>query len=141
MYEGNTPRARAMRKILVYMLHELERNYHEVVLIPAPEPMHSGHKIRALQYANAAWYSKFAQENVSIRGRGRKVYKRPRTFIKRTDTIDTLNRMIAGNFRGRQAERLVKFIDLFRDNHRFAKQKARFVERAIAAGEYEDFPF
>jgi hypothetical protein len=78
MYEGNTPRARAMRKILVYMLDELERNYHEVVLIPAPEAMHSGHKVRALQYANAAWYSKFAQENVSIRGRGRKVYKRPR---------------------------------------------------------------
>lgn len=140
-YDPKTPSGRAMKKILRYMLDELEGNYHEVVLIPAPDPMHSGHKVRATQYANARWYQKFNQEYVSIRGRGRKVYKRPRTYIIRGHTIKALQRMIAGNFEGVYADRLIQFVEHFRANHRYKKNQNREYARADAAGEYDDIPF
>src|SRR3989338_7794172 len=38
------------------LLHELEENRLEVVLIPAPDPQHHGHKIRAVQNSNPSWY-------------------------------------------------------------------------------------
>ena len=39
-----------------YLLHDLNNNRLEVVLISAPDPRFSGHKIRAIQNENPEWY-------------------------------------------------------------------------------------
>jgi len=121
-YDPNTPAGRAMRKICQWLLDELESNYHDVVLVPAPDPQHSMHMVRVAQGQNAAWYRKFNQLHVSIRGRGNRTYKRPRTFIRKDRTATTLRRMIAGDYSGFQAERLVRFIERERANHRRRQQ-------------------
>ncbi len=41
------------------MIDELKTNWLEVVLIPAPEPMHEGHMIRAVANKNPEWYRKY----------------------------------------------------------------------------------
>src|SRR5258706_14904404 len=99
-YDPNTPRGRVMKRIIQWLLDELENGMHEVVLIPAPYPRHSGHQIRALQYSNAAWYSKFAAQFVNCRGIGPKRMRRARKFIKRSCCEESLRRMLAGDFRG-----------------------------------------
>ncbi len=38
------------------MLGELEEFYLHVELLPAPEPMHTGHKVRTVVNENPAWY-------------------------------------------------------------------------------------
>lgn len=124
MIQPGTPAARAYQRIAKYLLMELENGFHEVVLVPAPEKKHSGHTIRALQYANAAWYSEFAGEFCNCRGIGRKRMKRPRTFIDKRRTRSTLQRMINGNFSGVQAARLIDWIDRKRDNRRHARRPA-----------------
>jgi hypothetical protein len=121
MIQPGTPAARAYQRIAKYLLMDLESGLHEVVLVPAPEPRHSGHQVRALQYANAAWYSDFAGEHCNCRGIGRKRMKRPRTFIRKDRTASTLQRMIAGDFSGVQAARLIDWIDRKRENHRYAR--------------------
>lgn len=94
------------------MLVELEGNYHEVVLVPAEfEYGGGGRMLRALQSANAVWYQKFNQQYTSIRGRGRKRYRRARTYIKRQWTLDALTRMLDGDFTGVYAERLLVFVE------------------------------
>jgi hypothetical protein len=42
------------------MLFELEERWLHVVLIPAPEPCYSGHKVRRVVMQNPKWYSGFA---------------------------------------------------------------------------------
>ncbi len=49
-----------------FLLHDLEENRLEVVLIPAPEPMHRGHKIRAVQNSNPDWYRSLYWEKPRI---------------------------------------------------------------------------
>ena len=39
-----------------YLFHDLKDNRLEVVLISAPGPRFSGHKIRAIQNENPEWY-------------------------------------------------------------------------------------
>ncbi len=92
------------------MLIELEASYFEVVLIPAPDPRHSGHMIRACQYANPKWYQEFCAMYVSCRGTGRKKMRRPRTIIKRADTIAALKRIQQGQTKGIMVERLLDFV-------------------------------
>lgn len=101
---------REFRRLAEEMLFELENSYFEVVLIPAPERRHSGHQVRALQSANPAWYSRFAAQHVNCRGIGRKRMKRPRTFIKKSDTIRALQRLLDGDENGVYAQRLLTFI-------------------------------
>ncbi|MBI5871883.1 hypothetical protein HZB88_02255 [archaeon] len=48
----------AFRQDAELLLYELKINKLEVILIPAPTPQHSGHKIRAVQNKNPYWYSK-----------------------------------------------------------------------------------
>jgi hypothetical protein len=38
------------------MLRELREQYLSVVLVPAPRPMHAGHKIRVADNRNPEWY-------------------------------------------------------------------------------------
>lgn len=93
------------------LLNELDYKRHEVVLIPAPEPRHSGHKIRVAQNSNPSWYSRLCSEYQSIRGRGRKRYDRPRTFINRIRVVRTLSKIVeAGDVAGVYAERLHRIL-------------------------------
>lgn len=133
-----SPAGRAMNRILRRMLEDLEGNYHEVVLIPAPEPMHSGHKVRAVQYQNAAWYQKFVKEYMSIRGRGRKRYLRPRTFIVKGEAIKALRRMTDGDFSGIYAERIVRFVEVARAKRKMERRGIR--ERSKEVG-FNGIPF
>ncbi|MBI4142204.1 hypothetical protein HY484_04725 [Candidatus Woesearchaeota archaeon] len=64
MYDCNQPiksLPKRLQKYFIaeanYLLTELKRNRLEVVLIPAPRPMHHSHKIRAVQNSNPEWYS------------------------------------------------------------------------------------
>lgn len=134
MSEPNTPAARALRKILIWMRGELDSGSHEVVLVPPSDEKHSGHKIRAVQSQNCPWYREFNQMHTSLRGVGRKRYDRPRTFIRKNQTRDTIERMITGKFHGRQAARLLEFIETKRSEHR---KKSR--SRSAAA--IDDFDY
>lgn len=87
------------------LLDELEGNYLEVVLIPAPEPNYTDHKIRAVQYQNAEWYRKFCEQYVSAR----KGFK-TRTRIKRRATIKALEKLASGVNDSIYTQRLVEFI-------------------------------
>lgn len=44
------------RELAILALGELDNRRLEVVLIPAPEPKHSEHKVRAVQGTNPDWY-------------------------------------------------------------------------------------
>jgi len=56
-----------------YLYNYLKSNYLEVILIPAPRPNHSTHKIRAIQNQNPNWYrelywsSKHFRRDLSLR--------------------------------------------------------------------------
>lgn len=81
-----------MQEIAAEMLTELEAFRHSVVLVDAPEPRHSGHKIRVCETSSPAWYSQLCAEHTSRRGR----MKRPRTYIKRGEVVRTLRRIVDG---------------------------------------------
>jgi hypothetical protein len=89
-----------------HLLNELESNYLEVVLIPAPDRRHSGHCVRAVQSANADWYRDFCNKYPSRR----KGFK-TRTRIKRRETIKALEKILSGDFSGVYSERLLNYID------------------------------
>jgi hypothetical protein len=41
------------------MLHELDVNWLDVILTPAPEPMHENHMIRSVGNRNPEWYRRY----------------------------------------------------------------------------------
>lgn len=116
------------------MLNDLDNSSFEVVLIPAPEPRHVGHKVRAVQSQNPPWYSALCRQYQSIRGRGRKRYQKPRTFIKRCKVRAGLVRIIEGDYRGVDVDRLVRLIEKIRSRNRAKKELRR-------AGILSDIPF
>lgn len=108
------------------MLQDLEWQHHSVVLIPAPDPQHSGHQIRMLESGNPQWYSRFAEEYTNCRGIGSKRMIRPRTYIKRARVVTALLRIVATGYATRvYGERLVIFIraELDRDVETRRRQK------------------
>lgn len=121
---------------LARMRDELMDSYHEVVLVPGEfEYGGGGRMLRALQSANAVWYQKFNQQYTSIRGRGRKRYKRARTFIVRSEVIKALDRMLEGDFSKVYAERLLVFVE-----HEIANEIHR-AEAAAYVDDGEPMPF
>lgn len=142
MTELSKAERRLFMRIANYLLDELARGSHEVVLIPAPDPQHSGHKIRMIQSHNARWYREFADQFQSCRGKGAKRMKRPRTFIKRLYMEAALIRMTEGDFSGVYVERLLSFINLFRANRKHNRQAEReYREKTGAAYDYSGIPF
>ena len=99
-----------VRAVARRMLRELENGYLEVCLTEAPEVMHSGHKVRAVCSQNAHWYRNYCEKHTSCTGRGSRRRKRPRTYIKRRNTIRGLRNLIAGIRIGIDAERLESVI-------------------------------
>ena len=49
-----------------YLLDELGRRRLEVILIPAPEPRHIGHKIRSVENTNPPWYRELFRTHPSV---------------------------------------------------------------------------
>lgn len=100
-----------IRKRAAIMLDDLDREYHEHVLIPAPDPQHSCHKIRVMQYRNPSWYSELCSAHVSLRGRGKKKMRIPRTYIVRSEVRKALERIAADQADGHVYDgRLVELI-------------------------------
>lgn len=110
-------------EIMENYLADLESTSHEVVLIPAPEKKHGGHQIRALQFANPQWYTRFNEQFMSRRGRGRKRMKRARTFIKKEYLIAELRRLleVGDNWGGLYIERITEFIRVNLANEKYQK--------------------
>ncbi len=123
----STPAGRRLRRIWSRLLDELQTTEHEVTLIPAPEQMHSGHKIRIIQSHNADWYRKFANEFLNCRGIGSKRMKRPRTYIVRADMETMFRQLLADGSTGRvvYAERLMLWLDREIRNARGRKRAER----------------
>ena len=92
-----------MRDVFAMMAEELEGSYLEVVKIPS----RYGGYIRVPVSVNAEWYQVFCRQYLSTRRR----FPRPRTLIKRGDTLNALARLHSGNFRGVYAERLLEFVN------------------------------
>lgn len=88
------------------MLDELLSSELSVILIPAPEPKHSGHQIRAVESQNCQWYREFC----SLYASQLKRKTRFNTKIKRELTINALTKIIGGNKQGIYVERLLSFI-------------------------------
>jgi hypothetical protein len=113
------------------MLFDLQAYELEVVLVPAPDPRHSGHKIRVAQNQNARWYQEFCAQYRSNR-RGRKW----RTRIKRRETIRALENILDGKTEGLYVERLLEFIRRKNENEKF-----RALARPVEYAEYEPMAF
>jgi hypothetical protein len=96
------------REAVHSLLAELEGARLDVVLIPAPEPRHSGHCIRVAAEYNADWYRELCAEYQSSRRRNR--LNDNDTRIKRKDTIRALERALAGHFESAYVDRLMPFI-------------------------------
>ena len=81
------------------LLHELQSQGLVVCKIPGKY----GGRIRVVVSTNAYWYQKLCENHV----RGRRRYPRPRTIIKRRETVKALKRMIAGDYSSEYAERIL----------------------------------
>lgn len=92
------------------LLDELESTWLEVVLIPAPDPRHTGHCIRVAHQHNPLWYKAFCLKY----NRSRNRYRKPDTLINRAHTIRALRNMINGKTSGIYVERLKEFIDEYK---------------------------
>ena len=65
--------------------------------------------IRQVVGTNAQWYRNFC----AAHERRRKRLKRPRTIIKRCDTVSALHRLIDGRYEGEYAQRLMPIVERF----------------------------
>lgn len=82
------------------MLYELESNWLEVVLVPAPDPRHSGHCVRKAHSYNADWYRKFCRWYPSGSKRKCGTRKTENSLLKDTNLKDFLLKLkdlVCGN--------------------------------------------
>ena len=56
-----------LREEAGYLHHELEMKRLRVILIPAPDPRHYNHRIRAVETKNPPWYSRMYCERAPVR--------------------------------------------------------------------------
>lgn len=96
---------RKIREAAKILLEELEAGYLEVCKVPS---RHGGY-IRVPVSVNAEWYRRLCTRHQSAR-RKRRTCRRPRTVIRRCDTISALRRIMRGDFRGVYAERIKPFV-------------------------------
>lgn len=100
--ERSAPRLTAR---LAAMLAEMESTRLEVAKIRTPR----GGYVRVAVSVNAEWYQHLCRRYLSTRRR----FPRPRTLIKRRDTLAALRRMILGNLSGVYAARILKLVGDF----------------------------
>lgn len=85
----------AIRAEAAYLLQELQERYLRVILAPAPEPQHCGHKIRSVEQRNPQWYRNLWHAH-AYRRRGRKWRAKIDSVIKRTRVQRALGHIIEG---------------------------------------------
>ena len=86
-----------MRDCFRHMIYELEYNRLEVFLVPAPEPAHVGHMVRAVENRNPDWYRDLCERYQSNRNSRKGRYKKHGdTKIKRQHILSVLRRMANG---------------------------------------------
>lgn len=100
------PATPAEKIIIKDMLNELVNNALVVVLLPAPEQRHTGHMVRAVEQQNANWYREFCADHEEYRAG----YEKPKTIIKRQDTINALYRVLDGDCVTVYAQRLLEHV-------------------------------
>lgn len=88
-------------KMAMDLVEDLKRSPMRVILIPAPDPRHSGHKIRVVESRPPRWYMEFVYPEL-----GRKTFKRHRF-------IEACKRVAKGNVFGTIYEKLaLKIIEM-----------------------------
>ena len=55
----------SIQKELKNMYYEMQEQFLHTVLIPAPDPMHTGHMIRVADNTNPDWYRELCANNLS----------------------------------------------------------------------------
>ena len=93
----------ARRRAAKFLLEELESSHSGTIKVPG----RNGGYIRVPKSTNAEWYQRLCRQWE----RPTKRYPKPRTIIKRCDTIKALGRIIKGDTTGVYAERLLPFIE------------------------------
>lgn len=123
----------AIRRRALRMLREFDAwpGLH-VVLIGAPEPRHSQHKIRVVASQNPPWYRKFTEQFCVARKRETRA--RP-NVIKREQTKTALQKITDNRAAGVQCQRLVDWIVRELDNERTKRQAVKDYDD----GEYMPF--
>ena len=90
------------------MYLELLDRKQSVVLIPAPDPRYTEHKIRVAENRPPEWFSNFCSKYP--RTNGNKKYRKFRSKINRIAVLSALNQLKQGYARSTNAQRLKKFI-------------------------------
>ncbi|MBI2524154.1 hypothetical protein HYW11_03000 [Candidatus Peregrinibacteria bacterium] len=80
------------------MSQELRERYLRVILIPAPDPSHNSHKIRAVEEQNPDWYRELWHAN-AYRRKGKKWRTKTDSTIKRTRVQRALEHIAEGTDR------------------------------------------
>lgn len=90
---------------LAWMLQELID--HRLESCTLPSKFGSGRRYRVLVSCNCEWYQELCRRHEYPRKR----YPKPRTIIRRRETIAALKRMIRGNYTGVYADRIFDVLD------------------------------
>ena len=102
----NTPER--LLAVLEEMEKELVESGLEVILVPAPDPRHCGHKIRASSTQNPDWYKSICDRFPQKRDR-----KLRGTYVKRDRVLKALRDLIGkGSSRSRYAAPLIEEAEL-----------------------------
>ena len=91
------------------LLWELDNERHTVELMPAPEPKHSGHRVRVCTQSNPEWYREIIWSRTTVRG------GKHRPTAKRSDVRRVLVRIADGQpVKGWIADALSEHLDAAR---------------------------
>jgi len=93
----------------IQLIRSLEAKRLRVSLVPAPDPRHSGHKVRVVEEQNSAWYRDLCQDYISSR-RIHPSCKKTKTAIKRAHTLRALRKISQGHRGGLYIERLMPIV-------------------------------
>lgn len=92
-------------RALEQILAELESNRLEVILVPQRRWTNEGGMCRCAVSKNTRWYRAYCLANPSSR---RRKNSAPDTRIKRANTVKALEGLIAGTYRGKYLEELLR---------------------------------
>jgi hypothetical protein len=80
--------------VLRSMYEELRRTRLSVVVVPAPDPKHQGHKIRVVDEQNPWWYREICSRYPS-RSKSHKKNPQKHTRVKRRNILAVLEKMVS----------------------------------------------
>ena len=105
-----------LREILSWMGAELDMAELRVELVPAPEPRHCGHQVRAVMERNPDWYRELLALFPRRRRRGRDP-KYTDSYYNRRNVRDAITRLLDGGSRSQMAEPLLALAGEIRERY------------------------